>query len=335
MAFPRPRAARLSGDAGFSLIEVMASALVLIIVATGILVGLEGSSKASGQSRMRNLAANLAQNDQERLRIFRGSELSNLDSGWQSKPVRVGENNTVDFEVRSTGDFVSETNQSAGCTATAKADLVKIVSTVRWPGARRPVRIESLLAPPVGSFGPNQGSAVLKLTNAAGGPVQGANATISPGVINPATRATNAEGCALFAYITAGSYQISYDEQGWVDPEGNQAVTVPASVLGQQITTYQKSYDRAASVEVKAYTVRDGEGPTVTQNSSWASLSMRHSGMGSAGLRLITPTAQTTELHAFSANRLYPFATPYGVHTGDCTANAMAVARGARVTART
>jgi len=66
-----------SEEAGTTIIEVLASAVVLAILSVGVLSGIDSSQNLSNQSRLRSVAASLAQADQERLRGLRARELSN------------------------------------------------------------------------------------------------------------------------------------------------------------------------------------------------------------------------------------------------------------------
>ena len=84
---PVPRARRREpavAQDGFTLIEVMVSGLLVVIVALAVLAGLDGASRASGASKAKSTAASLAQQDQERLRGMKPSDLMALD---QSRPV--------------------------------------------------------------------------------------------------------------------------------------------------------------------------------------------------------------------------------------------------------
>ena len=62
-----------------------------------------------------------------------------------------------------------------------------------------PVKMSSLVAPPVGAFGTNQGTLGIQVNNAAGAGVAGIPVTITgPSTV---TNPTNSAGCAIFAYV--------------------------------------------------------------------------------------------------------------------------------------
>src|SRR3954451_19564509 len=65
-----------SGESGFSLIEVLVSALLVALVATGVLAGTAGPAHAGGDRRPRATGASLAQQELERLRALNPATLS-------------------------------------------------------------------------------------------------------------------------------------------------------------------------------------------------------------------------------------------------------------------
>src|SRR3954452_20843124 len=78
---------RFHGQGGFALIEVVVSAALLLVVAGGVLAGVEGPSKLSGQNETRSQSTDLAQQDQERLRSM---SFASLVGYTQTTPVTVG-----------------------------------------------------------------------------------------------------------------------------------------------------------------------------------------------------------------------------------------------------
>src|SRR3954451_18744486 len=78
---------RFHGQGGFALIEVVVSAALLLVVAGGVLAGIEGPSRISGKNDLRSQATDLAQQDQERLR---GMSFTSLVGYTATTPVTVG-----------------------------------------------------------------------------------------------------------------------------------------------------------------------------------------------------------------------------------------------------
>ena len=70
--------ARLRDEqSGFTVVEVLVSALLVVVLSVGVLKALDAAEASSGGNKARGTAANLAQQDQERLRAYRAKELSN------------------------------------------------------------------------------------------------------------------------------------------------------------------------------------------------------------------------------------------------------------------
>ncbi len=79
---------RLRDESGFSIVEALVAAMVLIIVSIGILGALEATGSAGAQERLRSQAYQLAQQDQARLRAMKITQL--LDYS-QTRAVTVDE----------------------------------------------------------------------------------------------------------------------------------------------------------------------------------------------------------------------------------------------------
>ena len=70
---------RLRQDSGFAMIEAIVAATLMVIVALGVLRGLDSAQRSSGREKARSAAAALTEQDQERLRSFRAVDLANYD----------------------------------------------------------------------------------------------------------------------------------------------------------------------------------------------------------------------------------------------------------------
>lgn len=292
-------------DRGFGLIEVVVSAFLTVLIAGAVLTGFESASRASGNTKAQAIASNLAQQDQERLRSLPVEQL------LVTKPPQTPTVDGVDYTVTSQGVALKNADGDTGCTA-GGSGLVKIISTVSWPGlvaGRRPVRVDSLVARPFVSSSPTSGSALLILRDADDNPVTGQAVNLSGPT--SAVKTTDPEGCAYFPDVPSGSYTFSYGTAGWVDPDGVNAVAVDFSVAAQQLATEERSYDRAGSVPVKEVQTRVAS--RVPPFFASATPKIRFAS-GS--------TARTFDPGAAPLGPLYPFPTDYAVHTGSCAANA-------------
>src|ERR1700685_3896197 len=72
---------RLAGsEQGFTIIEMIVSALMVAVIAGGLTLALVGSAHLPGQQRDQSEADALAQQDQERLKGMSSEELGSLDT---------------------------------------------------------------------------------------------------------------------------------------------------------------------------------------------------------------------------------------------------------------
>ena len=202
------------------MVEAIVAAMLLVMVALGVLKGLDTAQQSSGREKARSTAAALTEQDQERLRSFRAVDLANYD---ETRTINV---NNVDYTVQSQVDWVRDSTggtQSCNNSAT-QADYMRITSTttsnlVNTPIA--PITQSSLVAPPVGAFGANQGTLGVQVNGRDGTGMEDVRSR-SPGR-PPSRNPTNSAGCAIFAYVPVGAYTATLNTNGWVDKGGNQS----------------------------------------------------------------------------------------------------------------
>src|SRR4051794_2603468 len=113
---------RLSSEAGFGLVEVLFTALVVLIVSAGVLAGFNATSAATGRAKARSVAQTLAQNDQERLRAMPIATLADVDESNNYSICDTGGGSCVSYTVASKAQWVSDSQGLESCT-TANAGL--------------------------------------------------------------------------------------------------------------------------------------------------------------------------------------------------------------------
>jgi prepilin-type N-terminal cleavage/methylation domain-containing protein len=220
---------RLLADSerGFTIIEVVVSAIIVASIAGAAASALLATTRMSADQRRHGQADAIAQQDQERLRGMTIKALSNLVE-TRTTPVYDG----TAYTVRSTGGFLSSTG-SASCSTSGSgaAAYVLIRSEVNWqanmkPGAnvsdvanwstnsiRPPVVQESLITPNAG------GTLLASVVDQDNQPLAGATIAIAGKEFQDAT--TGAGGCAVLAPLTPGPYYVWATRSGYVDPNGN------------------------------------------------------------------------------------------------------------------
>jgi type II secretory pathway pseudopilin PulG len=309
---------RLALEAGFGLIEVLASVLVVAIVSGAVLTGLEAANRASGRAKTGSVASTLAQNDQERLRILDLQTLSNLDQSTTTTSCDDTGKACVPYTITSKANWVSDSSGTQTCGPDAQVSYLKLTSTVTWPDMRgsKPAVAESVLAPPAGAFSSTQGSLAVQIVGADG-------VTGVPGVAvnlagpSPQSGVTNAQGCVLWGYLTAGNgYTVSFNQSGYVNTQGVTAVSQPASVVAEAVTTKTFLYDKAASANVSFF-AQVPLSSTVTKtytNQQTDRLTVTHQSMSSPVIwgTVGSPVA------SMPIGPLFPFTTKARAFAGDC-----------------
>jgi type II secretory pathway pseudopilin PulG len=215
-ARPGSRRRFAGSETGFTLIEVLVSALLVILIASAAAGTLIVTGHVSGDQRLRSESDSLASQDQERLRGLSDEQLNNFT---ESRPVTL---NGTTFTVASASTFL-DTAGASGCTTTAAA-FYKISSSVTWTenySHVTPVTEESILSRPV------TGDLLTQVKDQNGQGVSGVNVTAtsastqtSPAGASTQTSTTSSNGCVLFAGLVPGSYTVSMADSNYVDPNG-------------------------------------------------------------------------------------------------------------------
>src|SRR5918998_3326520 len=152
--------ARLRSQGGSMLIEVMVGAVVLAIATTAILSGIDGAQGTGARNKARSVAAALAEQDQERMRTMRVSDLAGYSQ------IRTVEVRGVDYTVKSSASWAVESGGAISCSNTSKTSAnIRILSEVTSPLTRGTVDQVSLVTPPAGTFAPGEGRAIVKVVN--------------------------------------------------------------------------------------------------------------------------------------------------------------------------
>lgn len=302
---------RIESERGSILIEVLVSAVMLVITAVGVFSAFEAGTRATAEERHRAQAEGLAQADIARLRTLRVSDLSNL---LETKTVEVEGN---EYTVKSWGkagqqeEDEKEEEGIVSCKPDEGPWYVKVSSEVTWPsiGSRAPVVEQSLVAPPNGSVSAESGSLAVQIENAAakGVPEVGLNG------VGPKSFAgeTGATGCAVFRDLRAGDYTLTLSGSGLIDSDGNPPEAQEVSVVEESTNTVGLQYDYGGTVEAQFQTY-DAKGKLVPAQAE--SIVAFNTGMHSARV------FGAPEPHAaIAATPLFPFVSAYSVYVGRCS----------------
>ena len=296
---------------GFILIEIVVSAMLLVIVALGVFTAFDAGTRATAGERHRARANSLAEQDVERMRGMRIADLSGLN---QTRIVTLdGLNYTIDSEAT----FVNEPATTSTCSAgTGSRDLIQVTSTVTWAtiGTRPAVTVSSLVSPPNGSVVPNSGSLLASVKDSRSAGISGVSMTGSgPGSFSGTTAAG---GCVLWRNLPQGTYTLTFGgaAAGMVDEDGNGPTAQTVSVVAGATNTVSYLFDSPGAIQNIAFRTRDYNNNL--DATTWDSVVVDQTGMTSArvftgpkALNLTTPTS------------LFPFTSPYALYAGTCGDN--------------
>jgi Tfp pilus assembly protein PilV len=299
-------AALAHDESGFGLIEVVVSSMLLVLVASGVYMGLDGASATSGVNKHRSQATEIAQQDQDRMRAMAVTELSNYRD---TSTTSVG---PLTYTVASSASWVTDETGSASCTSgSARANYLRIASSVTWPSMRiQPVTIESVIAPPAGSFGTNLGTLAVELRDRDGNGVQGASVSLSGA--QSYTDATNELGCVLWGYLPVGDYTVGVTKAGYVDPSGDPSPSRDAGVVGEATSTTAFDYDLGGRIQATYETLDRAGGAPVPANGTAFTAVTSHLTVP------LAPFGDGAPHGSYTSGLVYPFSDPYGVYAGDC-----------------
>jgi prepilin-type N-terminal cleavage/methylation domain-containing protein len=212
---------------GFTLIEVLVSALLVLIISAGVATALISATDFTSHERNQSEANAVAQQDQERLKSMTDSQLTALQQ------TRIVPLNSTQFTVKSSATFLSANGQSSCSSAsTAYFKLTSTVTSVATPGnPAQTVTEESIITRPLA------GSLVVPVQDQTGTALPGVGISILGQNTNYAASATTDQnGCVAFAGLPTDSYTITATRTGYVDPNGNPSPTETASVTQTSIT---------------------------------------------------------------------------------------------------
>ena len=327
MAAPSPRIhatdARRPSQAGFALVEVIVTALMVSLIAL-LLVGVIAAGQTTSNQRHKAEADELAQQDQERLR---GMSLEQLGSLLPtSKTVTVDGTN---YTVTSQGRFVSSSdngaNGSTSCTASnGTADYVAVRSKVTWSGqlgsqsgTAVPVEEESVVAPPAG------GTLLTRVYDQTNTPLLGARVVATPassGASGTHAATTDSSGCTIFPALDVGDYSVGATKTGYVDKDGNSSPSLTATANTSSTATSTFTIGQAGSITATFKTTISG---VTYSNQQAPSITYNNAQMATPG---ITNPTSNTNTSITTPTNLFPFygtsyTNNYGVWAGKCTGN--------------
>jgi Tfp pilus assembly protein PilV len=327
-----PKLTRIGRDqAGIAIVEVLVSALVLVLFSVGVVTVLTGSTKATAQERHRSQANALAQQELERVRSLRIADLVTLnttrrvlDDGTQlttACPTTGAQARQTCYTITSSAQSQNEPAATSGCSAgTGSRDYMLITVKVSWTGmgVLHPVAASTIVSPPSGSLVPNSGSILVNVVDSRNVGI-GSVSLSGSGTAGSFSGSTGPTGCVLWRNIPVGTYTMNVGgtAAGMVDQNGNAPPAQSVSVVDQGTNTVNLQYDRPGSIQGIAFRTRDYANGLVT--SSADSVIVSNTGMQVA--KAFTPPGGVRSTSISTTTTLFPFTSPYAVYAGTCASN--------------
>jgi Tfp pilus assembly protein PilV len=329
-----PKLTRIGRDqAGIAIVEVLVSALVLLIFSVGLFTVLTGSTKATAQERHRSQANALAEQELERVRSLRIAELVGLNStrrvledGTQlagACPTSGPQASQTCYTITSRSQFQNEPAATSGCSAgSGSRDYLLLTVSVSWTGmgVLHPVTAATIASPPSGSLVPNSGSILVNVVDSRNVGISGV--AVSGSGPGPFSGTTGPTGCVLWRNVPVGTYTLTVGgtAAGMVDQNGNAPNTPPlqtTSVVDQGTNTVNLQYDRPGSIQNINFRTLDYSNNPVTSSAD----SVIVSNTGMTLNKQFTPPGGVRATSITTTATLFPFTSPYAVYAGTCASN--------------
>jgi type II secretory pathway pseudopilin PulG len=299
------------------MVELLVAVTVFALVFAAVSIGIGRALEVNRGNRNRSAAAYLAarQLEEVRAKAFTTVALGRTTCVYSAPTT--GCNVPSPYTVVQDVAWASPGSTSTSCdvpTGTGTSLAYKRVTvTITWPdmGGVAPVKSQTLLTPPSGTFDPDDGHILVQAFNRDAAPLAGQ--TVSLSGPETASQTTTSEGCAFFGYLRPGTYTATMSTTGYVDRQGSQPATQNVAVTASAISRLQFDYDQAATLSVGLTVPTGAVIPTGTygiamtvanSNLTVGTKSFQQAVTGSGATRTITP--------------LFPYASGYQVWAGDC-----------------
>jgi Tfp pilus assembly protein PilV len=297
---------RVRDEAGFALVEVMVSAVLLIVLSLSTLSVIDRAQGTSSNNRSRDVAAQLAQSELDAIRQL---PITALSAGWHPGAVTktVG---GIPYTVNASADWATDSGGAVTCSTTSRVAYLSSTSSVTWPGmgAVQPVTADAIIDPGVAALSANKGALTVLLSRADGTGTEGI--TVSAGGVSAVT---DENGCAVLANIDVGPQTLSYSATGYVDKDSKNAISKPVTIGAGTIAQASGLYDNLGTINT---TIVDDSTPA--KPAAWPlTVALDHA-------QRSTPTIFTTGTDATKSNAstpVFPFSSSYKAYVGNCSGN--------------
>jgi hypothetical protein len=299
-------------------VELLVAVTVFALVFAAVSLGIGRALELNRGNRNRTAGAYLAARQLESVRAKAFDQVTlgtmTCSSGATAPcPTDVPAPYTLRQDVSWTSPGSTTTSCNVPSGSGASLAYKRVTVTITWPdmGGVAPVVNQTLIAPPDGSYDPNDGHVLVQVFDRNASPLAGR--TIDLAGPESASQDTTAEGCAFFAYLDPGTYTVSLDNAGYVGRQGDAPATQTVAVVATQISTLQFDYDRAATLQV---TLTTPAGPPTAAVPAGVALTVANSNL-TVGTKSFSETSTGTGTPR-TVTPLFPYSSGYQVWAGDC-----------------
>jgi hypothetical protein len=320
---------RTSEDSGITIVEVMAAALIFMILFVGIAQGLVTVIRLASDQKNRVTALSLAAGEIDRIRAFQ----SVFDVKDDERDITPDIADGTVYTIHRTTAWVDSTGNDVSCNGGSGIDMVmlRVNITVTWRGQMnpiKPVQTDTLLAPNGSLNDPNRGVLILAVKGADGFGVKGVAVNLAPvGSVDgtvPVPSATDDNGCSFAIGVPIGEYKITLSKDGtYVDLDGNPE---PILLPGENTTAHTYKFTAGTTKSLTAFMAKgalynvwwDTGDPALNADLNASSPSQRWVWPGSKTITLVPISSTTTKTLPFTGNplRVFPDALGYSVVYG-------------------
>ena len=310
-----------------TLIEVLVAITIFTVMAGAILALLGGAIRLTKDDRFHMEASTLASRELEITRdafesASRGPTTIDTNQVVNPSPLAggtVGQPLVVDnvpYTVTRSAEWTQVGSTAAStCDEGGSVELayLRVQVDVTWPGlgSRPPVTMETVMTPPKGTYSELTGHIGVKVINANGDPFGGRTVTAT-GPDGTLTETTSSDGCALFAFLTPGTYQIKVQTAGYVTRSGDPSGTATAQVQSGQLWRTTIEYDQAATLST-SFATQDGYALPTNLNFP---ITLGNSALVPSGTQKVTGSGATRTI-----GNLWPYPSGYQAWAGSCLDN--------------
>ena len=289
---------------GVSIVELIV-ALTLFSVLVGSLVGLIATGlSVARNNKDRSVAAHLASQEMDALRQ---KSFTSMTIGQSSRTTTV---NSVRFTLTTDTEWVANTATSNACdSAAGTPQVVRATVTVTWPNMRgvEPVRTDTEITPPVGSYDPENGHIAVRVRDRAAAPLGAIPVRVIGPTVDQTQTTLDGSGCAFFGFLPPGTYSVTLGTSGWVDRQSNAVPSQSVGVAAESISSVAFDYDEAATIDATLAGVHGG----IPANA--VPVTLGNTALIPAGTKSVSGAGTLRTIGS-----LFPFANGLQLWTGSC-----------------